>query len=112
VKQERPRQHQRDQLDDDAGQEALEHLEAQFRSQALVEEVKQERKEDEQQPAADAVENRHAPRQGKTVCRQYLPDTDVPEFRPRFFQSVSHKKTPFGISEETITGATRPAFSS
>ena len=44
------------------------------------------------QAAAQAVKNRHPPRKRKTVCRQYLPDTDVPVFRPRFFYGFCHAR--------------------
>jgi hypothetical protein len=52
VEQEGPRENERDELDDDVGEEALEDFEAEFGSQALIEEVQQERKKNKKQPTA------------------------------------------------------------
>lgn len=52
VKQEGPRKNERDELDDDVGEETFEDLETQFGSQALIEEVQQERKKNKKQTTA------------------------------------------------------------
>jgi hypothetical protein len=62
VKQESPRENERDELDDDVGEETFEDFETQFGSQALIKEVQQERKKNKQQTTAQAVQNRHSPR--------------------------------------------------
>src|SRR5258705_10363519 len=62
VQQESPCQNEHDELDDDVGEETLEDFEAEFGSEALIEEVQQERKKDEKQPTAQAMQDRHAPR--------------------------------------------------
>jgi len=52
VEQEGPRENERDELDNDVGEEALEDFETEFGSQALIEEVQQERKKNKKQPTA------------------------------------------------------------
>src|SRR6266702_1373190 len=52
VKQEGPRENERDELDDDVGEKTFEDLETQFGSQALIEEVQQERKKNKKQTTA------------------------------------------------------------
>ena len=63
VKEESPRQPERDDLDDDVGQKALENFEAQFGSEALAEEIQQERKEKEKCRTADPVQDGYLRRQ-------------------------------------------------
>ncbi|CAM2196681.1 protein of unknown function [Paraburkholderia kururiensis] len=92
VEEEGPGEDQHDELDDDAGQEAFEHFEAEFGGEALIEQIQQEGQEDEQQCTAYAMKDRYAPCERQTVREQYLPEPDVPEFRPRFFYGFSHAR--------------------